>query len=138
MLNEELLNAWLQLSFRLKGNRFLDTLSYNEMVICRNLKASSTPLTASDLVQVMHLHKSQMNQILTGLEEKGVIERRVDEKDKRKVLLFLKKESMYEVDHQEILELIDGLIEEMGIEKVEELKNSLLLADQLLEKRTKE
>ena len=71
--------------------------------------------------------KSQMNRILTQLEEKNLITRERSPQDKRKIFVRLTSEqsNAYLKQHEQILKLLDDIIEKLGEEKTLEVINSL-------------
>ena len=75
---DRLLSAWLSLTSTLWNKRLVSDLTYNEahvMGILLRKKSSGTPCTATMLIQYTRLLKSQMNKLLTTLENKGYITR---------------------------------------------------------------
>lgn len=123
-INEELLTAWLKTCAAIRNDRIVaDTvLSFNEIHICNLLyrarAAGKVFLTATDLCQSTGLLKSQMNKVLTGLEKRGMIIRERSNEDKRKICICLNEEniSVYEKEHQRILDFVDLLIGKLGEE----------------------
>ena len=71
-LQEELLYAWMKMSVFIRGNRILSDLSFNEVMICGMLSRQppDAPLTATELGEQTNLLKSQINHILTGMEQR--------------------------------------------------------------------
>ncbi len=125
-MNEELLDAWLRVSTSINNSRLVSELSYNESLICnllykQKLSDPNTFMTATDLCNEMKMQKSLMNRTLNQLERKGIITRERSQQDKRKIYLYLNLEQSqnYELQHEKILQLIDGIIQELGIEKTE-------------------
>ena len=144
-LNESLLNAWLRISTSVVNSRVVSELPYNESLVCNVLLRNSTdekskPMTATELCEKTNMLKSQMNRTLNLLEDKGIILRERSSTDKRQVLVTLvsNKDSAYERQHTQILQLLDKIIEELGIEKTYELINSLNnvsdIADKILKR----
>lgn len=131
-LNEILLGAWLKISTAINNSRLVSEMSYNESLICNILyrNASENPdrmLTATDLCAETKILKSQMNRILTQLEEKNLITRVRSQTDKRKVYISLTKEqsNAYLSQHKQILKLLDEVIEKLGEEKTLDIINTL-------------
>lgn len=124
---EELLQAWIDMSLRVRGNRLVSGLSFNEIVICRILYerqiSGESPVTASELCRKMHLLKSQINKILTGMEKQGLIERVRSGNDRRKMELCLKPgaEKIYLEAHERILIIMGHVCEHMGADHAHEL-----------------
>lgn len=123
-LNENLLSAWLTLSTSVINTRVVSQLPYNESLICNMLyhhqiSGNKQPLTATDLCNGTKIAKSLMNRTLNQLEAQGLITRTRSMEDKRQVLVTinLEKADVYMEQHQEILNIIDAIIEKIGIEK---------------------
>lgn len=131
-LNEVLLGAWLKISTAINNSRLVSEMSYNESLICNILYRNATEdpehfLTATDLCNETKILKSQMNRILSQLEEKNLITRNRSSQDKRKVYVQLTTEqsNAYLKQHAQILELLDDIIEKLGEEKTLEIINAL-------------
>lgn len=122
-VEEALLEAWMEMALHIRGNRLVDGLSFNETVICsmlyRNQMLGKTLLTATDLGKRTGLLKSQLNKVLSAMEYKGLIARKRDEKDKRKVYLMLceEKQSVYLNEHEKVMEIVHQICSSMGEEK---------------------
>ena len=90
---EELLQSWIDMSLRIRGNRLVSGFSFNEIVICRILYTEQlqggSPVTAADLCRRMQLLKSQINKILTSMEKRELIERVRSESDRRVVNIVI-------------------------------------------------
>lgn len=145
-LNEELLHAWLRVSTSIVNSRIVSELSYNETLVCnalyRNrLEQGDRPLTATDLCGMTNMLKSQMNRTLNLLEVKGLITRERSTEDKRQVFVWFdpEKADAYQAQHSRILKLLDGIIEELGVEQAEEVRLSLIriadIADGILKNK---
>jgi len=131
-LNEVLLGAWLKLSTAINNSRLVSEMSYNESLICNILYRSATEfpdkaLTATDLCEETKILKSQMNRILTQLEDKKLITRERSKQDKRKVFIQLTTEqsNAYLKQHEQILKLLDSIIEKLGEEQTKEVIRAL-------------
>ena len=130
--NERLLGAWLKISTVINNSRLVSEISYNESLICNILyrNAMEHPeqlLTATDLCTETKILKSQMNRILTQLEEKKLITRERSSEDKRKVFVRLNEDqsNTYIKQHAQILKLLDDIIERLGKEKAIEITEAL-------------
>ena len=130
--NERLLGAWLKISTVINNSRLVSEMSYNESLICNILyrNAMEHPvqlLTATDLCAETKILKSQMNRILTQLEEKKLITRERSSEDKRKVFvrLTVDQSNTYIKQHAQILKLLDDIIEKLGEEKAIEITDAL-------------
>jgi len=131
-LNEVLLGAWLKLSTAINNSRLVSEMSYNESLICNILYRNATEnpetaLTATDLCSETKILKSQMNRILTQLEDKNLITRERSVEDKRKILVRLTTEqsNAYLIQHKQILNLLDDIIEKLGEEQTKEIIRAL-------------
>ena len=131
-LNEVLLGAWLKISTAINNSRLVSEMSYNESLICNILYRNATEhsdrfLTATDLCAETKILKSQMNRILTQLEEKNLITRERSSQDKRKIYVRLTSEqsNAYLRQHAQILKLLDDIIEKLGDEKTLEIIKAL-------------
>jgi len=109
---EQLLQAWLDMSLVIRGNRLVSGFSLNEMIICRVLyerqEQGGEAVTATELCSRMQLLKSQINKLLTTMEKNGTIERVRSESDKRKIEIRLCEEGarQYVEEHARILKII--------------------------------
>jgi len=124
---EELLQSWIDMSLRIRGNRLVSGFSFNEIVICRILymqqRQGGSPVTATDLCRRMQLLKSQINKILTSMEKRGLIERVRSETDHRKMEIRLKTGAAqgYEEAHERILKIMEYVCEYLGEERSRQL-----------------
>jgi len=131
-LNEVLLGAWLKISTAINNSRLVSEMSYNESLICNILYRNATEspeknLTATDLCAETRILKSQMNRILTQLEEKNLITRERSTDDKRKIYVRLTTEqsNAYLKQHEKILKLLDDIIDKLGEEQTKEVIRAL-------------
>lgn len=128
---EALLQAWIDMSLRIRGNRLVSGLSFNEIVICRILyerqQQNAVPVTATELCQRMQLLKSQVNKLLTTMERKGLIERVRSETDRRKieVRLYPGADQVYLTAHEGILKIMAYVCAKLGEESSEQLTRLL-------------
>lgn len=124
---EELLQAWIDMSLMIRGNRLVSGFSFNEMIICRILyerrMENGTAVTATELCQRMQLLKSQINKLLTGMEKVGAIERIRSQNDRRKIEIRLTEEALaaYEQSHERILRIIGYVYDYMGASQADQL-----------------
>ncbi len=139
-IEEALLSAWMDMALNIRGNRLVTGLSFNEIVVCsilyRSRKAGGGMLTATDLVNRTKLLKSQLNKVLTVMEEKGLIERIRSDKDKRKVYLKLREEKLpvYLKEHAKVMEIVHQVCATLGEEKVKALTGLLVEAVEVVDK----
>lgn len=134
IMEEKLLGAWMDMALHIRGNRIVSGLSFNEIVVCsmlyRSRQDGNGMLTATDLGNRTKLLKSQLNKVLTIMEEKGLIERIRSEKDRRKVYLKLREEklSVYLEEHEKVMVIVHQVCVSLGEEKVRLLSELLLEA----------
>ncbi len=134
-LDELLLEAWLQLCTVINNDRIVQTMSFNEAFVCHllNQQQNCCPLsylTATDLCNKTGLFKSQMNTILTSLEQKNIIYRIRSTSDKRKIYIILLEDGMglYQKEHAHILAFINQIISLVG---EEEIKKFIQILDKI-------
>ena len=122
-VSEELIKTWNQISYALKPSRMFSKLSYNEQTICSILIHGEKKCTATDLIQKTGLLKSQMNKIISQLEEKNVVQRNRNLEDKRKITIFITDygKELYQKEHQSVLEIGKLVTNSLGEEKTRQL-----------------
>ena len=123
-LNEQLLQSWLQLTTAINNERLVSDLPFNELVIYRYLLLKEPNLlTATDLCNMTKMQKSQMNRTLISMENKHLIQRIKDSNDRRKVFIQLNQanHNVYQNEHAKILNIIDRLIESIGVDKANQV-----------------
>ena len=117
-MQEALLQAWMAMEVCIRGNRLLSDLSMNEMLICNTLygRRQGAPVTATELCAKTQLLKSQMNRILTSMEEQGLIRRERDSRDKRAVWVYLQEAALprYLQEHDRVLGIVDRVCGALG------------------------
>lgn len=123
-MNEALLNAWLRLNTTVSTPRLVSDMTYNESLICTILyqhthTQNPQALTATTLCSMTNMLKSQMNRILNQLEEKNMITRERSTLDKRQILITMNPNQChtYERQHSQIMNVLDAVIDSLGIEK---------------------
>ena len=127
-LSEDLLDAWLNVSSKLWNERMTKYLSYNQAFICRLLYAQrdANPqepyLSMKQLCDETGILKSQMNKILTDLENVKLIVRERSETDKRIINIRLIDDNidLYKKERLNIARLMNKIVEHIGIERSEE------------------
>ena len=122
--NEQVLEAWLQMTTVINNERITPDLPYNESMICRYLyQNQDINVTATDLCNYMRMQKSQMNRTLTSMEKKELITRIRSEDDNRKIYVSLNDSmiKIYKKQHEKILKIVDELFEKIGYEKQPEV-----------------
>lgn len=116
---DQLLDAWLSLTSTLWNTRVVSSMPFNEAHVMGILLRQSTPdhlLTATDLIRRTHLLKSQMNKILSTLEEKGYIVRTRAHQDRRMAYIQLTDagKAAYHQEHAGVESLLAQLIDRIG------------------------
>ncbi len=93
-----------------------------------------------DLVAHMHVTKSAISKMLRILEEKGLIERITDTKDRRNIYVVLSKEGQMVVEKVKSkgAAFTNDIIKELGNHDAEELIRILNKLYGIVEKKTKE
>ena len=135
-LQEALLYAWMEMSVFIRGNRILADLSFNEVMICGMLsrRQADAPLPATELGERTNLLKSQINHILTAMEQRGLVERTRSTTDKRVVYVRLSEEGrrLYAREHDRVMEILKAVYGEFGSEKPRELPAMLKKATSIV------
>lgn len=122
-MEDRLLCAWMEMALHIRGDRLVTGMSFNEMVVCsmlyRSMQSGQPLMTATDLGKATGLLKSQLNKVLNELEERGILERQRDQEDRRRVYLRLCEEqlSVYEAEHEKVMELVHQVCQTIGEEK---------------------
>ena len=122
-LNENLLNAWLRLSTSINNPRIVSEMTYNESLVCNILyNHSESEITATDLCNATKMLKSQMNRTLNQLEKKNLITKERSSTDKRQIYIYMNIEQAksYEIQHQQVLNIINLIINKLGKEKAQD------------------
>ena len=122
--NEQVLEAWLQMTTVINNERITPDLPYNESMICRYLyQNQDLNVTATDLCNYMRMQKSQMNRTLTSMEKKELITRIRSEQDTRKIYITLNDSMLkiYKTQHEKILKIVDELFDKIGYERQSEV-----------------
>ena len=127
---DRLLSAWLSLTSTLWNKRLVSDLTYNEahvMGILLRKKSSGAPCTATMLIQYTRLLKSQMNKLLTTLENKGYITRTRSSEDKRVIFIALTEsgEAAYLAEHAHVEAIVIQLIAQIGEDKAQALTQGI-------------
>lgn len=127
-VNDMLLSAWLRVSAGVRNERLVQSMTFNEVFTCGILyKYDGEEITASDICEETGMLKSQVNRVLVGLEEAGIIVRARSKTDKRKTLLRLTQagKEKYISEHESVLKIFDRLGELLGSVKIIQAANIL-------------
>ena len=131
---EALLEAWMNMTSVIRGNRLLDSLSMNEMLVCNVLyqqrRHGGPPVTATELCQRTWLLKSQINHILTSMEKRGIIRRSRSQEDRRSIHIQLCDEALplYQQEHETVLDILGAICGALGEDGVRQLTELLTRA----------
>ena len=124
MTEKDVMDKMFDLAFEMKNEQskmpFFTTISEGERGILGLLgKSYPDPLSSGDLAEKMFIGTGRVGNALKSLEKKGLIYRKKDEKDKRKVWVHL-TDLGYQ-DFQKIdkacMHFLENLIELVSIEK---------------------
>lgn len=130
--SEDLLSAWMDLTANIRGNRILSELSLNEIMLLRLLhrEGGEDGLTATVMTERLRLLKSQTHKVLKDLEAKGFIFRRRDRRDTRTVRIVITDEGaqVYLREHSRVMELVDKVVDSLGIESAQQLTRLMISA----------
>lgn len=127
LAQEHLLQTFLEMSAYIRGNRILSGFSFNEIMICnllyRRQQENSAPPTATEIGRWTKLLKSQVNHILTSMEERQLITRTRSQTDKRIVYVTLREDAipLYLQEHERVMQIMDAIYNSLGAENVETL-----------------
>ena len=135
-LNEQILDAWIQLTTVIDNNRIVSEMPLNEALICRILsERGEKNITATYLCELTKMQKSQMNRTLTSMEEKGWIERKRSEEDKRQIFVTLNEEqsAFYREQYEHVLKVVEKLIACIGEEKATQALELFTLISKIAE-----
>lgn len=134
--SEALVQAWLALSSTVWNRRMVSGMRFNEAYICGILshQPEDAPCTAAQLCRITGLLRSQMNQLLSGMERTGYILRERSQADRREVLLRLsdKGRADYQKEHGEILAMVGLLTERVGAQETEALAAQISSVSRIL------
>ena len=132
-LNEKVLSAWLTMSTVVNNERLVTSVPFNEAHVCnllyrQRIENPNVYLTATELCAHTRMLKSQMNKVLTSLENQNMIERFPAQDDKRKAYIRLVEENLpkFEAVHARSISLVDRAIERLGAEDAEALVDLFL------------
>lgn len=120
-IREQLLESWIELTSLVWSNRILKELTYHEATILRELRArKGKSVNATQLSRKSGMKKPQMHRILRSMEDRGLIRRQMNEKDRRSQDIWMNPEAevLYERDHRRVLDLLDGIVEAAGEERI--------------------
>ncbi len=139
-LGESMLRAWLELAATIGSREMVSGMTYNEAVVCNHLShrmktTPERPITATELCEKIKVRKSQMNQILTALEERGYLIRTRNKQDRRQVDLTLTDDGQraYATAHSCAREVLDAVVERLGLESTQDVIRIFTLANATVE-----
>lgn len=123
-VKERLLTSFLMMILTIDAQRVSTQLPYNEAIVCNLLhNHPDKQMSATELCAITKMMKSQMNRTLTSLEEKNLVERVRSNDDKRilHVHLIDHEESVYTKQHEQTLQYVENILNQVGCEKAEEI-----------------
>ncbi len=140
-MSKELLNAWVRLSVVLRNDRYIETMTFNEILICRLLAEQEgtipeTPyLQVKELCEKTNMLKAAINRILNSLEENNYIERLRFQSNRKNVYIKLtdKGKQYYYDEHRKILVIVNNIASKLGEQKTNELTDVLNGASNVVE-----
>lgn len=140
LLGESLLRAWLELAATIGSREMVSGMTYNEAVVCNHLShrmktAPDRPITATELCEKLKIRKSQMNQILTSLENQGYLIRTRNDQDRRQVKLMLTSagQEAYNAAHNGARELLRAVVARLGDDATQDVIRIFELANATVE-----
>lgn len=124
MLEEQLLEEWLNLSRLIKNHRIVEDIPYNEAMVLSVLHSIyPNYLDVKVIVEKTKLLKSQVNRTMNALILKGQIQKRVKTTDKRCQEACLSKEGFLVISktHQNSLAVSKKVISIIGEKNAEKI-----------------
>lgn len=114
-----------------KGPNNFAGLKHSEMGLLFNIKGGCTNepdgIKVSELSSRMHVTSPSITQLVTSMEEQGLVTRTMDREDRRsvKVTLTPKGIEITDMAEQKLMAMLTGLVEHLGPEKSRELTEIL-------------
>ena len=140
--SEKLLEAWLALSGILRNERLVSGFTFREISICHIIynAPKDTFITPTDITTFTGMLKSQTNKVLNDLIKKDYISKERNPKDKRQFILTLTEtgKKMYEIEHNEVIKLLDTVTSKLTDKRVDSLCKDLYYITDILSKYSKE
>lgn len=126
MINENLLDSWINVSLAFKANRYLNDASLNEMLVLKEI-IKNPNIRASELCNRVHMLKSQMSHLIENMKKKGYITSQKNEDDERKILLKVTDTGLktYVKEHEIVLNIMSNVENKLGKKKAQDLCNLL-------------
>ena len=91
--------------FRVRGQAIVGSDVTPRMLALLHHLASSGPLALGEIVEHMHLSKATVTELVNRVEERGLVERMRDERDRRRVFVWLTQEGQRRTrQHPRVLE----------------------------------
>ena len=123
-INEKVLSSWVKMTTVINNDKITCSLPFNEAMICRYLYLNRNKnVIASQLCEWIGIQKSQMNRTLTNMENKNLIHRVRNEEDRRQIFVVLNEEmiEVYRKQHEDVLNIVDRICDELGEDKSKEV-----------------
>lgn len=122
---EQFLEAWLRISSTVCNERIVSNMPFNEALVCNilyyfSMMEPDRELTATDLCQMAHMHKTLMNRTLNNLEKKKIIRKEQDDSDKRRSFVKIDDTNFEEFIrvHNDTMEFVNKVVKVIGMEKM--------------------
>lgn len=125
---KKLLDSFQRFKRVMKGPPHFADLKRSEMGLLFHIKGGCAGKTGgvkiSELSNRLHVTSPSVTQLVTSLEKRGLVERRMDPADRRSVLVSIteKGDEITRRAEEHLLAVLTGLVEHLGLEK------SLMLA----------
>lgn len=128
-ISEDLLASWLAATAIIRNERIVEAMTFREICVCNILYNNrDTEITATDVINETGMLKSQVNKVLTDMEDKNLISRVRSNDDKRRILLSFTPEGYesYENEHEKILKILTSVVDTVGEKEAERLSVGIL------------
>jgi DNA-binding MarR family transcriptional regulator len=120
---KKLMSSFQRFRRAMKGPPAFGGLKTSEMgllfIISNKCEGETAGMKVSELSSKMHVTSPSITQLVTNLEERGLVERKMDPDDRRSVLVNLteKGDDITKIAEQHFLDMLQGLVEYLGQEK---------------------
>lgn len=120
---KKLIDSFQQFRRVMKGPPSFASLKPSEIGLLFHIKGGCTNepdgVKVSELSSKMHVTSPSITQLVTSLEERGLVERNMDKEDRRsvKVSLTVKGIEITEKAEENLMSVLTGLVDHLGPEK---------------------
>jgi DNA-binding MarR family transcriptional regulator len=128
---KNLMSTFQQFRHVMKNPKNIEGLKQNEMGLLFHIRfdcsEGSEGATISELSSTLHVTSPSITQLVTSLEEQGLVIRKMDKDDRRsvKVSLTAKGNEITQKAEEQATSILTGLVEHLGAEKSVELTKIL-------------